>query len=192
MLPQEPRIGEAIGLAITQSYGAIQRFEVIVSEGTGRLIPLGSMMRVMKESLRAAYEYISHNHKTLDIDPNFKKDYDISVLATQMGIPKEGPSAGITILTAMVSALTRKPVRNDVAMTGEITLFGRILPVGGVQEKIIAAMEAGVKKVYIPIGNAKDIELLPNEIKSKLEIKLVSTVEEVLNDAIIGYKTKKY
>jgi len=189
LLPQEPRIGEVIGLSVTQSYGTLQRFEVIATEGIGRLIPLGSMMRIMKESLRAAYEYMSHNHKTLGIDPNFKKDYDITVLATQMGIPKEGPSAGITILTGMVSALIKKPVRNNIAMTGEITLFGKILPVGGVQEKLIAAAEAGIKKAYVPIGNEKDVEMLPQEIKNKLETKLVSTVEEVLNDAIIGYQT---
>ena len=189
VLQTEPTIGEAIGLSITQSFGALQRFEVVATEGEGRLIPLGSMMKVMKESLKAAYEYMSHNHKTIGIDPEFKKDYDITVLATQMGVPKEGPSAGITILTAMVSALVKKPVRNDIAMTGEITLFGKILPVGSVQEKLIAAAEAGIKKVYVPAGNEKDIEMLPNEIKNKLEIKIISKVEEVLNDAIIGYQT---
>jgi len=188
-LPKEPMIGVTIGLAVTQTYGTLQRFEVIATEGKGRLIPLGSMMRVMKESLRAAYEYLSHNHKSLGIDPNFKKDYDITVLATQIGIPKEGPSAGITVLTALVSALTKKPVRNDIAMTGEITLLGEILPVGGVQQKIVAAAESGIRKVYIPLGNKKDVELLPSEIKQKLEIKLVSKVEEVLNDVIIGYVT---
>jgi len=188
-LPKEPMIGVTIGLAVTQTYGTLQRFEVIATEGTGRLIPLGSMMRVMKESLRAAYEYLSHNHKSLGIDPNFKKDYDITVLATQMGVPKEGPSAGITILTALVSALTKKPVRNDIAMTGEITLLGEILPVGGVQQKIVAAAESGIRKVFIPQGNRKDVELLPSEIKQKLEIRLVSKVEEVLNDAIVGYRT---
>jgi hypothetical protein len=188
-LPTAPTIGEVIGLAVTQSYGMIQRFEVVATEGVGRLISLGSMMRVMKESLKTAYEYMSHNHKILGIDPDFKKDYDITVLATQMGIPKEGPSAGITILTAMVSALLKKPIRNDVAMTGEITLFGKILPVGGVQEKLIAAAEAGIAKVYIPESNEKDIEMLPPEVKTKLEIKLVSKVEDVLNDAILGYHT---
>lgn len=188
-LPPTPTVGEVIGLAVTQSFGALQRFEVVATEGTGRLIPLGSMMRVMKESLKAAYEHMSYNNKTLGIDPDFKKDYDITVLATQMGMPKEGPSAGITILTAMISALVKKPVRNDVAMTGEITLFGKILQVGGVQEKLIAAAEAGIRKVYVPAGNERDIEMLPSEIKSKLEIKLVSKVEEVLNDAIIGYQT---
>jgi ATP-dependent Lon protease len=189
-LPPEPRVGEVIGLALLKVYGggAIQRFEVLADKGTGKLNALGSMMRVMRESLKAAYEYVSHNQKALDIDVDFKKDYDITVLATQMGIPKEGASAGITILTGLVSALTKKPVRNDVAMTGEITLLGRILPVEGIHEKIVAAADAGIKTVYIPIGNEKDVQILPHDIKSKLEIKLVSRVEEVLNDVIIGYK----
>jgi len=189
VLPSEPTIGEAIGLAITQSYGIIQRFEVIVNEGGGKLIPLGSMRKVMRESLRAAYEYVSHNTVRLGIDPDFKKDYDISVLATQMAIPKEGPSAGITILVALVSALTQRPVRNDVAMTGEITLLGKILPVGGVQEKLVAAVEAGIRKVYIPTGNMNKVGRLPDELRSKLDIRLVERVEEVLNDVILDYHT---
>ncbi|MEM1558276.1 MAG: protease Lon-related BREX system protein BrxL [Thermoproteota archaeon] len=189
-LPPSPKIGEVIGLALLKVYGggATQRFEVIVDKGEGRLNALGSMMRVMRESLKAAYEYISHNQKSLGIDVDFKKDYDITVLATQMGIPKEGASAGITILTGLVSALTKKPVRNDVAMTGEITLLGKILPVEGVHEKIVAAIDAGIKTVYIPIGNEKDVQILPSDIKNRIEIKLVSRVEEVLNDALIGYK----
>ena len=158
---------------------------MIVGKGNGKLIPIGSMMRVMRESLKAAYEYISHNQKDLGITINFKKDYDITVNATQMAIPKEGPSAGITLLTGILSALTNKPVRNDVAMTGEITVMGKILGVGGVQEKIVAAAEAGIKTVYIPEDNRKEVQLLPFEIKNKIEIKLVSRVEEVLNDALI-------
>jgi ATP-dependent Lon protease len=189
-LPHEPRVGEVAGLALLKVYGggAIQRFEVIADKGEGRLNALGSMMRIMKESLKAAYEYISHNQKALRIDVDFKKDYDITVLATQMGIPKEGASAGITILTGLVSALTKKPVRNDVAMTGEITVLGKILPVQGIHEKIVAAAEAGIKTVYVPTGNEKDVQLLPPDIKSKLEIKLVGKVEEVLNDALKDYK----
>jgi hypothetical protein len=168
--------------------GSLQRFEVIADKGSGRLIALGSMMRVMRESLKAAYEYISHNQKTLSIDADFKRDYDLSVLATQMGVPKEGASAGITILTGLVSALTKRPVRNDVAMTGEITLMGKILPVEGIHEKIVAAADAGIKTVYIPAGNAKDVESLPAAVKQTLVIRMVSRVEEVLNDAIVGYK----
>jgi len=189
-LPSEPMVGEVIGLAILKVYGggAIQRFEVIIDKGKGRLNALGSMMRVMRESLKAAYEYISHNQKALGISVNFKKDYDITVLATQMGVPKEGASAGITILTGLVSALTGKPVRHDVAMTGEITVLGKILPVEGIHEKIVAAADAGIRTVYIPKGNEKDVQLLPPDIKNKLEIKLVSRVEEVLNDALVGYK----
>jgi len=189
-LPSEPKVGEVIGLAVLKVYGggAIQRFEVIADKGEGKLNALGSMMRVMRESLKAAYEYMSHNQKTLGIDIDFKKDYDITVLATQMGIPKEGASAGITILTGLVSALTKRPVRNDVAMTGEITVLGKILPVEGILEKIVVAAEAGIKTAYIPAGNEKDVQLLPPDIKNKLEIKLVSKVEEVLNDALIDYK----
>jgi len=186
-LPSEPQVGRVVGLAITQSYGTIQTFEMIASEGSGRLVPLGSMRTVMRESLRAAYEFVARNHKSLGIDVNIKSDYDISVLATQMGVPKEGPSAGITILTGLVSALVRKPVRNDIAMTGEITLMGKILAVGGVQEKLLAASEAGIRKVYVPSANSREVDLLPKEIRDKLEIHLVSSVDEVLNDAIIGY-----
>jgi ATP-dependent Lon protease len=189
-LPSEPRVGEVIGLALLKVYGggAIQRFEIIADKGEGKLNALGSMMRVMRESLKAAYEYISHNQKALGIDVDFKKDYDITVLATQMGVPKEGASAGITILTGLVSALTKKPVRNDVAMTGEITVLGKILPVEGIHEKIVAAADAEIKTVYIPAGNEKDVQMLPPDIKKKVEIKLVSRVEEVVNDALIGYK----
>lgn len=188
-LPDEPTIGEVIGLAITQSYGILQRFEVITTEGRGRLIPLGSMKKVMKESLRAAYEYVSNNVLRLGIDPNFKKDYDISVLATQMAVPKEGPSAGITILTALVSALTQNPIRNDVAMTGEITLLGKILPVGGVPEKLAAAAEASIHKIYIPSGNRSQVESLPEEFIGNINVMYVERVEEVLNDAILDYHT---
>jgi ATP-dependent Lon protease len=190
-LPTEPRVGEVMGLAVVKVYGggAVQRFEVIADRGGGRLNPLGSMMRVMKESLKAAYEYISHNQKALGIDVDFKKDYDLTVLATQMGIPKEGASAGITILTGLVSALTKKPVRNDVAMTGEITVLGKILPVEGIHEKIIAAADAGIKTVYVPAGNEKDLQMLPPDLKNRPDIKLVSKVEEVLDSAIVGYKT---
>jgi len=189
-LPKEPKVGEVMGLALLKVYGggAIQRFEVIADKGKGRLNALGSMMRIMKESLKAAYEHISHNKKVLGIGVDFKKDYDITVLATQMGIPKEGASAGITILTGLVSSLTKKPVRNDVAMTGEITVLGKVLSVEGIHEKIVAAADAGIKTVYIPKGNEKDIELLPPDIKNRLEIKLVSRVEEVLNDALVDYK----
>lgn len=191
-LPDAPRVGEVIGLTLIGVYGggSLQHFEVIADKGNGKLIPIGSMMRVMRESLKAAYEYISHNQKNLGITVNFKKEYDITVLATQMGVQKEGPSAGITLLTGILSALTKKPVRNDVAMTGEITVMGKILPVGGVQEKIVAAAEAGIKTVYIPSGNEKELQLLPQDIKNKIEIKLVSRVEEVLTDAIVDYEIR--
>lgn len=186
----EPKVGEVIGLAVMKGYGGgvLQHFEVIADKGKGRLKPLGSMMRVMKESLNAAYEYVSRNKKALGIYVDIKRDYDLTVLATQMGIPKEGASAGITILTGIVSALTKKPVRNDIAMTGEITVLGKILPVDGIHEKLVAAADAGIKIVYIPLENKKDLEALPQHVKNKLDIKFASMVEEVLSGAIVGYK----
>lgn len=189
-LPPEPKVGEVMGLAAMKIYGGgtVQRFEVIADKGKGRLIPLGSMMRVMKESLTAAYEYVSHNHASLGIDLDFKKDYDITVLATQMGVPKEGASAGITILVGLVSALTRRPVRNDVTMTGEITVMGRVLAVDAVREKVIAASDAGIRTVYIPEGNKKDVQDLPPEVRQRINIKLVSRVDEVLRDALMEYR----
>lgn len=161
---------------------------MLINEGNGKLIPLGSMRQVMRESLRAAYEYTNSNTVRLGINPDFKKDYDISVLATEMAILKEGPSAGITILVAMVSALIQKPVRNDIALTGEITLIGKILPVGGIQEKIVAAYESGIRKVYVPAGNKNQVENLPTELKRQIEIKFVDRVEEVLSEAILDYQ----
>ncbi|MFZ0405887.1 MAG: S16 family serine protease [Nitrososphaeraceae archaeon] len=128
---------------------------------------------------------MNRNHKALRIKADFKKDYDISVLAAQMGIPKEGPSAGIAILTALVSAMTKKPVRHDIAMTGEITLKGRVTAVEGIQEKLVAAAEAGIRKVYIPKENKRDYDILPESIKNQLDVKLVETVDEVLSDALI-------
>jgi ATP-dependent Lon protease len=126
----------------------------------------------------------------LGIKVDFKKEYDISVLATQMGVPEEGASAGITILTALVSALLKKPVRHDIAMTGEITLKGKIAAVAGIQEKLVAAAETGIRKVYIPKENRREYESLPQKIKDSLEVQLVESVKEVLGDAILEYDTK--
>lgn len=190
---KEPRVGEVLGLARVEPYGfgVVQRYEIVANKGKGRLKALGSIMRVMKESIEAAYEYISSNSKALGIDLDIKKDYDITVNALSLAQAKEGPSAGITILVGMVSALTKKPVRCDVAMTGEVTVLGKVLPVGAVQEKIIAAAEAGIKTVYIPAENEKDVLSLPQEIRNRVDIKLVSRVEEVLNEVLLDYKVEE-
>lgn len=185
-LSTEPLVGEVTGLAVAGSRGVLQRFEIIVNKGSGRLIPLGSIQRVMKESVQAAYEYIRSHSEDLGITVDFRREYDISVLATQMGMPKEGPSAGITVLVGLVSALTGRPVRPLVALTGEITLKGKILEVGGIVEKLRAAVDAGINEVFIPLGNEKDLDVVPGEIKRKIKINLVSRIEEVLSKIFVG------
>ncbi len=180
----EDRIGEVNGLAVAGNRGEILRFEVIVNTGSGRLIELGSIQRVMKESVEAAYQYIRSQQQVLGIPADFRRDYDIVLLATQMGIPKEGPSAGVTVLTGLVSALMMRPVRRRVAMTGEITIMGRVLAVGGIAEKLRAAVESGCTDVYVPAENQPDIDNLPADIAGKIAVHPVSTVDEIL-DAVL-------
>lgn len=189
-LPEKLEPGEVLGLAKVEPYGfgTIQKYEIIANKGKGKLKALGSVRRVMKESIETAYEYISSNYKILGIDIDIKSDYDITVNAPALAVQKEGPSAGLTILIGMVSALTQKAVRHDVAMTGEVTVLGNVLPVGAIQEKIVAAAEAGIKTVYIPAENEKDYLALPESIRNRLEVRLVSKVEEVLNEVLIDYK----
>ena len=139
----------------------------------------------MKESVEAAAQYIRAKHTSLGITTEWRQSFDIAVLATFMGIPKEGPSAGITIVTGIVSALTGRRVRNDLAMTGEITIMGKVLPIGGVQQKLRAAHEAGVKEVLIPADNLREAEGLPASIREKIKITPVQSIEEVLSAALL-------
>lgn len=185
VVPDEDRIGEVNGLAVAGTRGEVLRFEVIVNKGTGRLIELGSIQRVMKESVEAAYEYIRNQQGTLGIPSDFRRDYDIVLLATQMGIPKEGPSAGVTVLTGLVSALTRRPVRRRVAMTGEITIMGRVLAVGGIAEKVRAAAECGCTDVFVPAENQPDIDNLPSDLQGKVAVHLVAAVDELLEAVLL-------
>jgi ATP-dependent Lon protease len=184
-LPTRPLVGEVIGLAVAGEQGVIQRFEMQVTKGHGRIIPLGSIQRVMRESIEAAAQYIRAHHKELDIAADWHENFDVAVLATMMGIPKEGPSAGITMVTGIVSALRNVPVRHDVAMTGEITIMGRVLGVGGVQAKLLAATEAGVKTVILPAENEQDVRFLPDYMRNKVEIRYVSDIKEVLELALV-------
>lgn len=138
----------------------------------------------MRESIEAAAQYIKAKSDELGIDPEWRHNYDVAVLATFMGVPKEGPSAGITIVTGIVSALKRIPVRNDIAMTGEITIMGKVLPVGGIQMKIRAAFDAGVKEVILPAENLKEAQLLPPSILSYLTLTPVQSLGEVLKHAL--------
>ncbi len=184
-LPTEPSVGEVIGLAVAGDHGCILRFEMQATKGNGRIVPLGSIQRVMKESIEAAAQYIRANHLDLGISSEWRENFDVAVLATFMGIPKEGPSAGVTIVTGIVSALKRVPVRNDLAMTGEITIMGRVLPVGGIIEKVRAAYDAGIKEVLLPEDNLKEAQGLPSYILTKIKLTPVQSIKDVLSQSLI-------
>ena len=184
-LPPQPTVGEVIGLAVEGDHGCILRFEMQATKGSGRIVPLGSIQRVMRESIEAAAQYIKAHHTDLGISAEWRQDLDVAVLATFMGIPKEGPSAGIAIVTGIVSALRKVPVRNDLAMTGEITIMGKVLPVGGVQQKVRAAFDAGVKEVLLPADNLRETQSLPPEILRAVRLTPVQSVEDVLKRALV-------
>jgi len=184
-LPSKPSIGEVIGLAVAGDHGCILLFEMQATKGTGRIVPLGSIQRVMRESIEAGAQYIKAKHQELGITEEWRSSYDVAVLATFMGIPKEGPSAGVTIVTGIVSALKGIPVRNDLAMTGEITIMGKVLPIGGVQEKVRAAVDAGIKEVLLPEENLKEAQTLPTYILESIKLTTVKNIEDVLNHALV-------
>jgi ATP-dependent Lon protease len=183
-LESQDAVGSATGLAWTEVGGEILAVEVILLHGKGNLILTGKLGDVMKESGEAALSYARSRAKFLGIKPDFYSKFDVHIHLPEGAIPKDGPSAGITIATALVSALTGRPVRHDVAMTGELTLRGRILPVGGLNEKVIAAQRAGVKTVLLPKKNDKDVKELPGEAKRGLDIKLVENMDQVLEFAL--------
>ena len=182
---KRPQVGLVCGLAWTSVGGVVLPCEASTMDGTGKLALTGSLGKVMQESGQAAMSYIRHNAKELKIQSDFYKTMDIHVHLPEGATPKDGPSAGITMTLAMVSALTNRKVRSDIAMTGEITLRGRVLPIGGLKEKLLAALAYGVKEVLIPKGNEKDIEELPDSVKEGLIIMPVKTMDEVLAKALL-------
>lgn len=184
-LPLQPSVGEVIGLAVAGDHGCILLFEMQATKGTGRIVPLGSIQRVMRESIEASAQYIKAKHQVLGITEEWRSSFDVAVLATFMGIPKEGPSAGVTLVTGIVSALKGIPIRNDLAMTGEITIMGKVLPVGGIQEKVRAAYDAGIKEVLLPEDNLRDAQSLPSYILDAIKITPVKSIEEVLAHALL-------
>lgn len=185
-IPSKPQVGVVVGLAIgSDGAGSLQIIEVVAQKGHGALTRLGSMGKAMKESVKAAYDYVSYRRKSLPIMSEFKDGYDLSVLALQGGIPKEGPSAGLAFAVGILSALMQRPVRNDVAITGEITLHGNILGVGGVAQKIVAAREAGARKVIIPKENEREVCELPPEVCQSLQILFVEKAEEALKEVLL-------
>ncbi len=176
---QELPPGVALGLAWTPSGGEILHIEVLTMPGKGKLILTGQLGEVMKESAQAALSYARSRAEQLNLDPSFAEKKDIHIHVPAGAIPKDGPSAGITLVMALLSALTNLPLSNEVAMTGEITLRGRILPVGGIKEKILAAVAAGIKRVVLPKQNMKDMEEIPQELTKKLEVIPVDHIDEV-------------
>jgi len=178
-------IGMATGLAWTEGGGDIMAIEVTLMPGKGMLMLTGQLGEVMQESAQTALSYTRSQAAQLKIDPEEFERLDIHVHLPEGAIPKEGPSAGITLATAMVSAFTQRKVRRDVAMTGEITLRGRVLPVGGIREKLLTAHRAGVKSVMLPKRNEKDLEEIPKKTLRDLNIVLVSHMDEVLKQALL-------
>ena len=181
---KEPRIGVVNGLAYTTVGGEMLEVECAPMPGKGSLKLTGQLGDVMKESAETAFSWVRSHSESLGLAKDFYKDIDLHVHVPEGAVPKDGPSAGVTMTTALVSALTQKPVRQDVAMTGEVTLRGRVLPIGGLKEKTLAAFRAGIKTLIIPEENQKDLEKIPAEVLSRFRIVPVKDVEEVLRTAL--------
>jgi ATP-dependent Lon protease len=185
MVEENNEIGQVTGLAWTEVGGELLRIEATLMPGKGRLTQTGHLGEVMQESIQAAMTVVRSRAERLGIEPGFYQKYDAHVHVPEGATPKDGPSAGIAMCTALVSALTRIPVRADVAMTGEITLRGKVLPIGGLKEKLLAAQRGGIRLVLIPEENEKDLVEIPKVILNKLEVRAVSTIDDVLKLALI-------
>lgn len=182
---KEDEIGVATGLAWTESGGDLLSIEITLMKGKGKMTLTGQLGDVMQESAKAAMSYIRSRAESLGLDENFYEKIDIHIHVPEGAIPKDGPSAGIAMATALASALTRTPVRKDVTMTGEITLRGRVLPVGGVKEKMLAAHRAGIQYMLMPAENRRDLSDIPQNVRRKIEVKLVEHMDEVLEMALV-------
>lgn len=185
MMNSEPQVGIARGLAWTSVGGETLSIEVNIMKGTGKIELTGKLGDVMKESAMTAISYIRSIADSFGIDESFHKEKDIHIHIPEGAVPKDGPSAGITMATAVISALSGRAVRNDIAMTGEITLRGRVLPIGGLKEKSIAAYRAGIRTVFIPYENKADIDDIPKEIAKQIEFIPVKEAKEVFDIAIL-------
>src|SRR5687767_743273 len=184
----DDKVGVAAGLAYTSVGGEVLEIEVSVVPGRGKLQLTGALGDVMKESATAAISYARARAKALGLEPDFHRTRDLHIHIPSGATPKDGPSAGIAIASAVVSALTGIPVRGSVAMTGEITLRGRVLPIGGLKEKSVAALRTGIREVVIPRGNARELPELPEEVRSSVQFHVVSSMDEVLAHALAPMK----
>lgn len=189
---QAPQVGLVNGLAWTSVGGELLNIEVVTVPGNGKIQVTGKLGEVMQESAKAALSYVRSISNRLGIDHEWYSKNDIHIHVPEGATPKDGPSAGITMVTALTSAIANIPVRQDVAMTGEVTLRGRVLPIGGLKEKILAAKQAGINLVIIPKKNEKDLIKIPHEIKDGIEVRAVSDVEEVLRVALNLTKPEEF
>ncbi|MBU4134332.1 AAA family ATPase, partial [bacterium] len=189
---KENSVGVVCGLAWTEVGGEVLTVETVLMKGKGNLILTGQLGDVMKESAQAAVSYLRANAKKLGIPDNFMKNSDVHIHVPEGSIPKDGPSAGITIAISLVSAILKKPVRKDLAMTGEITLSGRLLPIGGLKEKALAAFREKIKTIIIPDKNKAEIDEFSDNVKKGLEIIPLKTIDEVIKIAVgLGDSAKK-
>jgi ATP-dependent Lon protease len=181
----EDRVGIVTGLAWTEVGGELLTIEGVMMPGKGKMTVTGNLRDVMKESIQAANAYVRSRSVDFGIHPSLFEKKDIHVHVPEGATPKDGPSAGIAMVTAIISVLTGIPVRKDVAMTGEITLRGRVLPIGGLKEKLLAALRGGIKTVVIPEENVKDLIEISDEVKNKLDIVPAARLDDVLRTALV-------
>ena len=181
---ENSQVGLSTGLAWTQAGGEVLYVEASLIDGKGELIVTGQIGDVMQESARAALSYARANLASFGIKKNIFENKDIHIHVPAGAIPKDGPSAGIAMATALISVLINKPINKDVAMTGEITLRGRVLPIGGLKEKSLGALRAGIRTIIIPEKNKKDLAEIPKNVKRKIDFVPVNNMEEVLSLAI--------
>ncbi|MDP2798302.1 MAG: S16 family serine protease, partial [Deltaproteobacteria bacterium] len=182
---EKDEIGVATGLAWTEFGGEILQIEAVIMPGKGNLTITGKLGDVMQESARAALSYVRSRAESFGLDADFYQKLDIHIHVPEGAIPKDGPSAGITMATAITSALLKIPVHKDTAMTGEITLRGRVLPIGGLKEKMLAARRSNVSAVFIPRENEKDLKDIPPKLIKSIQVEMVESMDEVLKKALV-------
>jgi ATP-dependent Lon protease len=192
MPDKQPEIGVAVGLAWTGMGGDLMIIEGLRMKGSGQVITTGSLGEVMKESIQAAHSYVRSKADVLGIDHNDFDNFDIHIHFPSGAIPKDGPSAGVTVSLVIASVMAERPIRHDIAMTGEVTLRGKVLPVGGIKEKISAAYRAGITKILVPKENKKDLRDLPADILKKTKFVFIDTIDEVFDKGLLNFMPSNY